>query len=303
MTGIAPGSARAEPAVGVIGTGAMGMGVLQSLLRAGFAAHARDIRPEAERAARDLGATCHPSAAALAAVCDIAIILVIDAGQIDTVLFGAAGAASAFRPGSIVMLSSTVAPDYTSALALRLAAHDVELIDAPVSGGPQRAAEGAMTMMLAGDAQALAYCAPVIAATAGRTFHVGAAPGDAAKFKIINNLLAAVNLAAGAEALALGVKAGLDPRQLVDVINASSGGSWIFADRMTRAVDGDYAPRAATKILTKDVTIAAEFAARMGADATFANSARDAFRAVVAAGFGDADDASVFKYLCEKLPG
>jgi putative dehydrogenase len=289
-----------EPAVGVIGTGAMGMGVVKSLLRAGFVPHARDIRPEVQHVARELGATCHASAAALARECDIAVILVVDAGQIDDVLFGADGAATAFGPGGIVMLSSTVAPDYVSALAPRLSAHGVSLVDAPVSGGPQRAADGTMTMMLAGDAAALARCAPVIAAASGRNFRVGSMPGDAAKFKIVNNLLAAVNLAAGAEALALAVRAGLDPRQVVDVVNASSGGSWIFADRMARVLDGDYAPRAATKILTKDVTIAAEFAARMGADATFANAARDTFRSAVEAGFGDADDASVFRYMSEK---
>jgi 3-hydroxyisobutyrate dehydrogenase-like beta-hydroxyacid dehydrogenase len=195
------------------------------------------------------------------------------------------------------MVSSTVAPDYTEALAPRLAAHGVSLIDGPVSGGPQRAADGTMTIMLAGPPEALARCETVIGCIAGRAFHVGNTPGDAAKFKIVNNLLAAVNLAAGAEALALAVRAGLDPRQVVDVINASSGGSWIFADRMPRALAGDYTPRAATRILTKDVSIAAEFAARIGASSTFATAARDAFRGAVAAGFGDEDDAAICKYL------
>jgi putative dehydrogenase len=286
-----------KPSVGVIGTGAMGIGVVASLLRGGFATHARDIRPEAQHAARALGATCHPDPASLARACDIAIVLVVDDGQIDTVLFGEGGAAGAFHAGGIVVVSSTVAPDYTTALAARLARHGVALLDAPVSGGPKRAADGTMTMMLAGPADALMRFEAVLAHIAGRTFRIGSAPGDAAKFKIVNNLLAAVNLAAGAEALALAVRAGLDPRQVVDVINASSGGSWIFADRMPRALDGDYAPRAATKILTKDVTIAAEFAARLGAGAAFANAARDAFRGAVDAGYGDEDDAAICKFL------
>jgi L-threonate 2-dehydrogenase len=286
-----------NPSVGVIGTGAMGIGVVESLRRGGFATHARDIRPEAQHAAVALGATGHPDPASLARACDIAIILVVDATQIDTVLFGPGGAAGAFREGGIVIVSSTVAPDYTTALAPRLARHGVTLVDGPVSGGPMRAANGTMTMMLAGPAAALARCEPAIAHMAGRAFRVGSTPGDAAKFKIVNNLLAAVNLAAGAEALALAARAGLDPRQVVDVINASSGGSWIFADRMPRALAGDYAPRAATKILAKDVTIAAEFAARLGAGATFANAARDAFRDAVGAGYGDEDDAAICKFM------
>ena len=117
----------------------------------------------------------------------------------------------------------------------------------------------------------------MFAAIAGKVFHVGSRAGDAAKFKIVNNLLAAVNLAAGAEALALAAKAGLDPALVVDIVNASSGGSWIFADRMPRALAGDYAPRAAARILTKDVGIAVEFARRHGASAPFAQAAHAAF--------------------------
>jgi 3-hydroxyisobutyrate dehydrogenase len=275
----------------------MGIGVVKRLLRGGLRTHARDIRPEAQAAAGMLGATCHPDPAALASVCDIAILLVVDDAQIETVLFGERGAAAAFRPGGIVMVSSTVAPDYTMALAPRLAHLGVTLVDAPVSGGPKRAADGTMTMMLAGPTDALARCEPAIEKIAGRTFRVGTTPGDAAKFKIVNNLLAAVNLVAGAEALALAVTAGLDPRLVIDVVNASSGGSWIFADRMPRVLVDDYAPRAATKILTKDVSIAADFAARLGAGAVFANAARDAFRAAVKAGYGDEDDAAIFKFL------
>ena len=289
-----------RPPVGVIGIGAMGMGVLASLLRGHFPAHARDIRPEAHAEAELLGATCHPSAASLARACDIAIVLVVDSAQVDDVLFGADGAAAAFPPGAIVMLSSTVAPDYTGALADRLASHGVVLVDAPVSGGPRRAADGTMTMMVAGAAAPLARCEPVFDAMAGRVFRVGDAPGTAAKFKIVNNLLAAVNLAAGAEALALAVRAGLDPERFVEVVNASSGASWIFADRMPRALARDFTPRAAAKILAKDVRIAAEFAAGLGEDAPFANAAHAAFARMVDAGGGELDDAAICVYAGAK---
>jgi 3-hydroxyisobutyrate dehydrogenase-like beta-hydroxyacid dehydrogenase len=177
--------------------------------------------------------------------------------------------------------------------------HGVALVDAPVSGGPRRAADGTMTVMVAGDAAAVAQCEPVFRVTAGRVFRVGTAPGEAAKFKIVNNLLAAVNLAAGAEALALAVRAGLDPQQFVDIVNASSGASWMFADRMPRALARDFAPRAAAKILAKDVGIAAEFAARLGQDAPFAIAARSAFQRLVDAGHGELDDAAICSYWSE----
>lgn len=282
------------PAVGVIGTGAMGSGVVASLCRAGFATHARDIKPEAMAAAARLGATPHVSAAALARVVDVIIVLVVDAAQVAAVLFGPDGAAAAMRPGAVVLLASTLDPDDVAGFAGKLAAQGTLCIDAPVSGGPRRATEGTMTMMVAGSPDAMARTESVLAAISGKLFLVGTAPGTAAKFKIVNNLLAAVNLAAGAEALALATAAGLDPRLVVDVINASSGGSWIFADRMPRALEGDYAPRAAARILAKDVGIAATFAARHRVGVPFALAAQAAFQDAIAAGCGDMDDAVVY---------
>ncbi len=286
----------AGPDVGVIGVGAMGGGVVASLCRAGFATHARDIRPEAMAAAATLGATVHESAAALARAVDVIVVLVVDAAQVDTVLFGELGAAAAVRPGAVVLLASTLDPDDVVAVATKLATRGVFCLDAPVSGGPRRAAEGTMTMMVAGPASAMARAEPVLAAIAGKAFRVGTTPGTAAKFKIVNNLLAAVNLAAGAEALALATAAGLDPRMVVEVVNASSGASWMFADRMPRALDGDYAPRAAAKILAKDVGIATSFAARHHVGVPFALVARDTFQSALASGHGEQDDAILYAY-------
>ncbi len=287
--------------VGVIGVGAMGSGVVRSLLRAGMPTHVRDIRPEAQARAVALGATGHDSPASLAAACQAIVLLVVDSTQIDEILFGAHGAADALRADHLVIVASTVDPDYVAALPSRLAPTGAALVDAPVSGGPQRAAEGAMTLMCSGATEALGRCDALFAAMAGRVFRVGGRPGDAAKFKIVNNLLAAVNLAAGAEAMALARRAGLDPRQVLDVVNASSGQSWIFADRMPRALADDYAPRAATRVLAKDVGIANAFARRHGAEATFALAAEAAFDAALAAGYGDLDDAALYAFRCRRL--
>jgi 3-hydroxyisobutyrate dehydrogenase-like beta-hydroxyacid dehydrogenase len=195
-----------------------------------------------------------------------------------------------------VLLASTIAPGDVDGFATRIAATPGELVGTPISGGPKRAHDGTMTMMVAGSAAALERCAPVFAAIAGNVFRVGTRPADAARFKVINNLLAAVNLAAGAEAMALAVKAGLDPRQLIEVINASSGGSWIFADRMPRALAGDYAPRAATRVLCKDAGLAVDFAEQHGVAAPFARAAQAAFASAVAAGFGEHDDAALYEW-------
>ena len=274
----------------------MGLGVVQSLRRHGYAVVVRDIRPEAEAAAVQLGATSRPTPAALGADCAIVILLVVDAPQITAVLFGEHGAASALAPGTIVIVSSTVAPDYVAALAARLERAGLRVLDAPVSGGPQRAAAGTMTAMVSGNEATVEECVALFKAIAGNTFTVGSAPGAAATFKVLNNQLAAVNLAAGAEAMAMAMRAGVDPRKFMEVVNASSGASWIFTERMVRALAGDRTPRAAVTLLHKDVGIAVDTAQAMGFDAPLARAARAAFVAAVAAGYGAKDDAALVEY-------
>jgi L-threonate 2-dehydrogenase len=284
-----------KSAVGVIGTGAMGLGVVQSLARAGIAVHARDIRGEAQAAAVASGAVGCASAAAVAGDCGIVIILVVDAPEVDAVVFGADGALSALDPGAIVVLSSTVAPSYVAMLSSRVSTKGVRLVDAPVSGGPLRAAAGTMTLIVSGETQAIADCDPVFTAMAARRFVVGEQPGIAATYKLLNNQLAAANLAAGAEAMAVAIRAGLDPHRFLDVVNASSGASWIVDDRMQRALDGDTTPRAATAILNKDVGLAVEVAAAFGCEVPLALAARAAFAAAMAAGYGAEDDAALLR--------
>jgi L-threonate 2-dehydrogenase len=282
------------PRVGVIGTGAMGGGVVTSLVRAGIATSARDIRPEAQARAVRHGAAPADSAAELAHASDVIIVLVVDAGQVETVLFGSGGVTTAepTEPSDrIVMVSSTVDPAYVAALRPRLSGFGIALLDAPVSGGPAKAAAGTMTMMVSGDAAALARVRPLLDRIAGHVFPLGLRAGDASAFKIVNNMLAAANLAAGAEAMALANAAGLDLERVRDVVNSSSGASWIFADRIGRALGADFTPRAAVRLLDKDVGIAAALAERLDVDAPFARLAAKSFAAAIEAGCGDDDDA------------
>ncbi len=293
-------SGRYTGRVGVIGAGAMGGAVVARLVGVGVPTVARDILPAAQDAAVRLGAIPAATPAELARVCDIVILLVVDAAEVETVLFGAHGAAAALAPGAVVLASSTVDPAHPAAWAPRIAEFGAALLDAPVSGGPAKAAAGTMTMMVSGDPAALARAAPVVDLLTGRLFTLGPRAGDASAFKIVNNLLAAANLAAGAEALALAQAAGLDPAVAADVIGASSGASWIFADRVPRALAGDFEPRAAARILAKDIGIAVALARRLGVDATFAAAAQAALANAVAGGDGDADDAVLVRRALER---
>jgi 3-hydroxyisobutyrate dehydrogenase len=284
-----------QASIGIVGIGAMGLPMARRLQRCGQAPLVRDIDARAVAAAEASGLVACDSAAALAERCDTIVVVVVDAAQVDDVLFGDGGVVHAARAQTVV-LCSTIAPDDTERCRERLAAHGIATVDAPVSGGPARAEQGTLSMMVAAQPAVLARCEPLLRTLASSLHLVGARVGDAARVKLVNNLLAGIHLAAGAEAYALGTRLGLDPRLLFDVIQASSGASWIVGDRMARALAGDGEPRARTRILAKDIGLALQLAQAAGVHAPLAHEALAAFRATVDAGFGDADDAAVITH-------
>lgn len=289
--------------VGIVGVGNMGLNMARRLLDGGYEVHARDIRPEAEAEAARYGALVEPSPAALARTVDVVLIVVVDAAQIERVLFEpASGAIETLRTGQTVVLSSTIAPRDAAGFAGRLAARGVDCLDAPISGGPKRAREGTISLMCAGGAEARDRLRPVLERLASRVFTISETPGDAAKAKLVNNLLAAINLVAGASALALSARVGLDQKAMYALICASSGHSWVFADRMGRALADDYEPRAHAHILTKDLGLALDMAAEAGVDSPLGAYALEVFRRTCALGWADRDDAAVLKTLSQDRP-
>ncbi len=282
--------------VGVIGVGAMGLGIARSLVRGGFTTFGRDVDAARETLARASGVGLVASAAQLGTRADVAIVVVVDAGQIEQVLDGADGLLATLRPGQLVLLCSTIAPGDAERFAARIGRTGARVLDAPISGGPARAEAGTMSIMLAGSREALASAEPVLAAIAGKRFVIGERHGDAARAKLVNNLMAGINLMAGAEALALAQRLGLDPRAMFELISASSGQSWIFEDRMARALLDDYEPRAAAHVLTKDLTLVNEAARAAGVDLPLGAVARDLLGATCAGGWRLEDDAAALKY-------
>lgn len=277
--------------VGIIGAGNMGGAMAHRLLDLGAEVWVRDIRPAAEAPLAARGAHVAESPAMLVRQVDVTLVVVVDAAQIDAVLFKKAGAAAeALRAGATVLLLSTIAPADARRFAAALAGRGVAVLDAPISGGPARARDGTMSLMLAGGPAACDSAAPLLAAISGHVFRIGVEPGRAAEIKLVNNLLAGVNLAAAAEALALGQRAGLDLATMLEVIGASSGASWILADRGARLLAGDEAPRAHLAILAKDLGLAAAMA---GKPLVFGAAALERFAEALAAGLGDADDSAL----------
>jgi len=281
--------------VGVIGTGAMGGAVARRLLACGFETHVRDIRPEAMRELELQGAHSHTSGASIGASCKAIVVLVVDAPQMENALFGARGAAESLRSGTLIVLSSTIAPPDAESFARRLDTKGALVLDAPVSGGPHRAVNGEMSMMAAGSQRAWDVGQRVLPMLSSRLFHVSERAGDGARFKLVNNMLAGINLAAGGEAFALAERLGLDARKLQEVISASSGASWVVADRLQRVLSGDDGVYAATRMLAKDLRLLTTVAEDAGFNVPLASEACERFQSFVRAGLSDADDSVLIK--------
>jgi putative dehydrogenase len=271
------------PRVGVVGVGAMGMGIARALIGKGFPVFARDI--VAEREGEAIGAGAKP----LSGDVDVLISVVVDAAQTQSVVDEHA------RRAPVFMMCSTIAPADSERFAAALASRKVAMLDAPISGGPARAHAGTLSMMASGTDTVFERCRAVIDAMSSKCFRISGRAGDGSRMKIVNNMLAAANLAAGCEAMAMASLLGLDLAQAADVVQASSGASWMFGDRMPRALANDYAPRAAARVLLKDVGLFVHAARELGLTAPMAECAREIFADTVERGYAEEDDAAVLK--------
>jgi 3-hydroxyisobutyrate dehydrogenase len=282
-------------AVGVIGLGSMGGGVAKSLLAKKFETHVYDVRVDTMKAFAALGAKAAATPAALGAACGVVVVLVVNAEQTEKVLFGGQGAAASMKKGSVVVSSATLAPDVAEQFGARLDKMGLLMIDAPVSGGAAKAAAGEMTIMASGAPEAFAKCEQVLAAIAAKVYRLGDRPGPGSKVKMINQLLAGVHIAAACEAMALGIRAGADPKTLYEVISNSAGSSWMFQNRVPHILAGDYTPLSAVNIFVKDLGIVLDTAKKFGFPLPLTATAHQLYLAAAAQGHGLEDDASVVK--------
>jgi 3-hydroxyisobutyrate dehydrogenase len=253
------------------------------------------VRPEAVQAfVAEGGVGCaHP--AEMAARCEVIVSVVVNAAQTEEVLFGTQGAAVAMEPGALFVMCSTVDPNVSIGFEQRLAERGVLYLDAPISGGAAKAASGQMTMMTAGRPEAYAKAGKVLDAMAAQVYQLGDKAGNGSKVKIINQLLAGVHIAAAAEAMALGLREGVDAAALYEVITHSAGNSWMFENRMPHVLAADYTPTSAVDIFVKDLGLVLDTARATKFPLPLASTAHQMFMQASSAGFGREDDAAVIK--------
>lgn len=287
--------------VGIIGVGNMGGAMACRLRQLDWQVHAVDVEAARIAEAEALGAHACPSARAAADRCRFLIVAVVNATQVQAVLAGPQGALTALGPQHTLLLCPTISPGDASSLCQQVARTGALVLDAPMSGGPARAREGRMSLMLGGPEAMVQHARNLLEALSDTCFHVGPNWGDGAKAKLVNNLLAAINLAGAAEALALAERLGLDAGTVQAVIAASSGASWIGSDRMPRALAGDYEPRAHVSLLRKDSALAMEAAEAVDCAPPLGAVARELFQAAAESGLADRDDAALLLHLRQVL--
>jgi putative dehydrogenase len=284
-----------ENRIGVVGLGAMGMGMARSLRRGGYDVHVFDVRSEVAQSFAAEGGVACKSPAVVAATCEIVVSVVVNSAQTEAVLFGEEGAAEAMKAGSVFVMCSTVAPGWSIALEKRLAEKGILYLDAPISGGAAKAAKGEITMMTSGHPDAYAKAGGALDAMAAKVYRLGAAAGDGSKIKMINQLLAGVHIAVAAEAMALGLREGVDPAALYEVITHSAGNSWMFENRMAHVLAGDYTPLSAVDIFVKDLGLVVDAARASDFPVSLASRAHEMFLQASRAGHGREDDSAVIK--------
>ncbi len=292
--------------VGLIGLGSMGYGMACQLAAAGLETYGFDVAAERMAQFRENGG--RPGELAdVARAFDTLVLVVVNAAQMEDVLFGATGVATHMSAGAVVMGCATVAPDAARAIAARLAEHDLLYLDAPISGGAVKAASGELTIMASGPPQAFARARPALDAMAQTVFELGDEVGTGSMMKIVNQLLAGVHIASTAEAMTFAAAQGIAPARTLEVLSQCAGTSWMFENRGPHIAKGDYTPHSTVEIFVKDLGIVCDVARGMRFPAVLASNALTQFLAAAGMGLGREDDSAVAKVYARlsgtTLPG
>lgn len=296
----------ADTRVAVFGLGSMGYGIASSLLRAGCTTYGFDVVPEQVRKFHaEGGATGELTH--VASDLDAVVVVVLNAAQTEAVLIGDNGVLPKLKQGTVVIACATVSPDFARAMADRCMDYGVHYLDAPISGGSVKAANGQLSYMASGTPESMQAARPVLDATAATVFELGDEAGRGSAMKAVNQMLAGVHIAVMAEALTFGLTQGISPKTFLEVIPKCAGTSWMLENRAPHIAAGDYTPHSSIDIWPKDLGIVLDIAKSEKFGAPITAAALQQYLAASGSGLGREDDAAVAKVYARNagltLPG
>ncbi|HEX4092262.1 MAG TPA: NAD(P)-dependent oxidoreductase [Trebonia sp.] len=271
-------------AIGFVGLGNMGGRIARCLVDSGRPVLGYDLSADS---VRGCGAQAAPSPSAVAAATDLVLLSLPDSTVVEEVVLGRDGLLDALHAGQVVADLSTAAPQSTRLIGARLAEIGVDYLDAGVSGGAAAAEKGTLTLMVGGPAAALETARPVLEVISAHIFHCGDS-GAGHVTKLLNNFLNAVSLAATAEVMVAGKKAGLDLAVLLDVLNLSSGVNFATQNRFPKIIKGDYLKGGLSNtLMLKDVILYTELLGQLGVAGLNASGPAASFGLARALGYAD----------------
>lgn len=288
--------------VAFIGLGAMGRGMAATLIAAGHEVTGFDVNAATLDWLEGQGGRRADSAAAACDSAGAAVLMVVNAQQAEEALFGAGGIVEGLPGGALVLSGVTMPPAAAEAIGARAEDAGLCFLDAPVSGGTAGAESGTLTFMASGSDEAWERAGPLLEAMGERVFRLGDRPGPGSTMKTVHQLAAGCNLAVAAEVMSFGAHLGLDPGQVLDVLNVSAGGSWMIANRGPRMLTEGTDVKSAVEIFVKDLGIVLDAARAARFPALISAAAHQVYLGTAGAGFGKLDDSQATRFY-ESLGG
>ena len=287
----------------VVGLGSMGFGIAQSLIRAGYSVYGQDKNlKQQKRLIEEGGYDKNIPFNDLQAV----IIVVLNEKQTREIIFGQNGISEKLKKNSLIMVCTTVAPDFAKEMASSCNDKELLYLDAPISGGSKKSAEGKLSYMISGSQKAFEVAKPILDCTSETVFEFGEHVGSGSAMKAVNQMLAGVHIAAMAEAITFGITQGIDPKRFLEVISKCAGTSWMLENRTPHIIDNDYSPKSSINIWPKDLGIVLDIAKNSNFSAPLTAAALQQFISAAGSGLGQEDDAAVAKIYARnagiKLP-
>ena len=287
----------------VIGLGSMGYGIAQSLIRSGYKVFGQDKNPiQQNRLIEEGGFDKNIPYEDLRAV----IIVVLNEKQTRDIIFGQDGISEKLKKDTLVMVCTTVSPDFAKEMASSCYNKGLLYLDAPISGGAKKSAEGKLSYMVSGSKKAFEVAKPILDDTSETVFEFGEHVGSGSAMKAVNQMLAGVHIAAMAEAITFGITQGIDPKRFLEVISKCAGTSWMLENRTPHIIDNDYSPKSSINIWPKDLGIVLDIAKNSNFSAPLTAAALQQFISAAGSGLGQEDDAAVAKIYARnagiKLP-
>jgi 3-hydroxyisobutyrate dehydrogenase len=287
--------------IGFIGLGIMGRGMAHNLLEAGFPVRVWNRTAKRVEPLVEAGATAGSSPADVAAQSDITIICVSDTPDVERVILGDDGVIYGAKAGSLVIDCSTISPQATREIAGKLAEKEVHMLDAPISGGSEGAANGTLSIMVGGSADQFARAQGAFEAMGKTITHVGDT-GAGQTVKLVNQVLVVGNCLAMCEALLFAQAGGVDLQKTFDAISQGAAGSWMFTNRAPQIIDRDWRPGFTIDLQQKDLRLVLEAADQSGVPIPATSLIFNLYRTLEAQGLGSEGNHALVKAL-EHLAG